>query len=357
MGELSFNDLYFRSKYESFAILGTVNWSSPRKNFVNRVILLSLSTIVFLTHTLSPSGIASTKNLPNKSLEQLSKNVNLIYPLVWQKTNASVNLTKSTTPKLRIELGPDSKIYSKNIRQAFDLTMKVFNGVELPQTTIFLVSNGEDEEWANKRYKELLGNNYNPENIGYGRSPNGNAVQLKRFDPSNKELLKDPNVPNGGTDAHGFTHLLQEYQLGVGDETFQGVPRWILEGSADFMQIYYLKRNNYTFWLLNRQGQDIKQHSIKFLNEYLTYVPFEELSGAETPWYITNKYPDQWAYSIGSYVCDILVALKGPSSLIQIYRDYVETKDFDKSFENIYGMPWSEAKPYVAQILYKLARR
>jgi len=330
-------------------------------NYINRLFLSALfvgiTTSVSVLGLQNQEAIASSHKLQDRTLKQMVKNVDLIYPLVWQKTYSAVNSPKPNNSKLKIEVGPKSKIYSKNIRKAFTLTMKVFNEVELPPITLFLISNGDDEEWANKRYQELLGKNFNPENIGYGRSPNGNAVQIKRFDPSNKELLKDPNVPNGGTDAHGFTHLLQEYQLGVGNETFQGVPRWILEGSADFMQIYYLKRNNYTYWLLNRQGQDIKQHSIKFLNEYLTYVPFKELSGAQTPWYITNKYPDQWAYSIGSYVCDILVALEGPSSLMQIYRDYVDTKNFDKSFENIYGMTWSEAKPYIAEILYKLARR
>ena len=87
-----------------------MNWSIWRKNVVKRVILLSLSTVVLLTHTLSPSVIASTKKLPNKSLEQLSKNVNLIYPLVWQKTNEAVLKAPQKTPRLSIILGPDSKI-------------------------------------------------------------------------------------------------------------------------------------------------------------------------------------------------------------------------------------------------------
>ena len=334
-----------------------MNWSIWRKNVVKRVILLSLITVVLLTHILSPSAIASTKKLPNKSLEQLTKNVNLIYPLVWQKTNEAVLKAPQKTPKLSIILGPDSKIYSSQIQKAFKLTTKVFHEIQLPPETLMLVSTGNDLDWANRKYLEIMGDKADVNSIGYGQSQDGTAVTIKRIDPQNRNLAIDPNVPNGGTDAHGFTHVLQWYQLGFGGDNHLGVPRWILEGSADFMQMYYLKRGNYKNWLLNRNAKSLKQHSLEFLNDYLEYVPLAEVPENESPWFITNQYPTQWAYEIGSYVCDVLVALKGPSSLILLYRDYVETKDFDKSFENIYGMPWSEAKPYVAQILYKLARR
>lgn len=313
--------------------------------------------ILLATFTLIPNVSASPRKLPDKSLQQFAKNVNLIYPLVWQKTNAAVSNSPKSSSKLEIVLGPDSKIYSRNIGKAFALTMKVFHEIELPTKTIMLVTTGKDSEWANKKYLEVMGDKANLNYIGYGHGPDGSAVTIKRIDPENRNLAIDPNVPNGGTDAHGFTHVLQWYQLGFGESDHLGVPRWILEGSADFMQMYYLKRGDYKNWLLNRNAQSLKQHSLKFLNEYLTYVPQAEAPENENQWYITNQYPTQWAYEIGSYVCDVLVALKGPSSLIQIYRDYVETKNFDESFENIYGMPWSEAKPYVAQILYKLARR
>ena len=306
---------------------------------------------------LSQSAIASTKKLPDKSLEQLTKNVNLIYPLVWQKTNEAVLKAPQKTPRLSIILGPDSKIYSSQIQKAFKLTTKVFHEVQLPPKTLMFVSSGNDYDWAKQKYLEMMGDKGDLDNSGYGHSLDGSAVTIKRIDPNNKDLLLDPNLSNGGTDAHGFTHVLQGYQLGFGNYNHLGIPRWIAEGSADFMQMYYLKKGDYKNWLLNRNAKSLKQHSLEFLNDYLEYVPLAEVPENESPWFITNQYPTQWAYEIGSYVCDVLVALKGPSSLILLYRDYVETNDFDKSFENIYGMPWSEAKPYVARALYKLARR
>lgn len=300
---------------------------------------------------------AATKKLPNRSLKQLAKNVDLIYPLVWQKTNNSVLAAPKNPPKLSVVVGPDSKIYSKNIQKAFALTMNVFHAAELPRKTVMLVTTGDDYEWAKEEFLKAMGEKADLNNIGYGQSLDGNTITIKRVDPNNDDLLIDPNLSNGGTDAHGFTHVLQWYQLGFGNENHLGVPRWILEGSADFMQMYYLKNADYKNWLLNRNAKSLKQHSLQFLNDYLQYIPLDEVPENESPWFKTNEYPTEWAYEIGSYVCDVLVALKGPSSLIKIYRDYVETKNFDKSFNNIYGMPWSEAKPYVAQILYKLARR
>jgi hypothetical protein len=121
--------------------------------------------------------------------------------------------------------------------------------------------------------------------------------------------------------------------------------------------MYFLKSNSYKNWMLNRNAKTLKQFNLEFLNSYLEYVPADKVSDNQNSWYVTNQYPDQWAYDIGSYVCDVLVALKGPNSLLQIYRDYANTNDFNKSFENIYGMPWTAAKPYISEILFKLARR
>lgn len=321
-------------------------------------ILIFIFTIIFLVSLQAHHVGASAKKLPERSLNEISENVNLLYPLVWQKTNDSASKALKTKPKLSIVVGPDSKIYSKSISKAFDLTMKVFNQNELPPTTLFLISSGQDQDWANKKFEEIMGIRFDRASIGYGHSPEGNAVQIKRVDPSNKTLLKDPNLASGATDAHGFTHLLQWYQLGFGDDNNHlGVPRWILEGSADFMQMFYMYQGNYSKWKSNRNARGLKQHSLKFLNDYLVYDFNKDIPGGESSWSISNRYPDQWAYEIGSYVCDVLVALKGPNSLIYIYRDYVETKDFNESFERIYGMPWSEAKPLIAKTLYKLARQ
>ena len=339
-----------------------VSVSSMKKiiSLIRPLISFCLAIVLTINFTIATrvEGMAApTKKIGNKPLQDLTKNVNLIYPLVLQRTKDAVSSAKKVTPKLTIITGPDSKIYSKNIDKAFNVTMQVFNKNELPPKAIILVTTGNDENWAKERYLELMGDRADLNYIGYGHSPNGSAVQIKRIDPSNEALLRDPNVPSGATDAHGFTHLLQWYQLGFGNINHLGIPRWILEGSADFMQGYYMNRENLNNWISNMNAKNLKKHKLKFLNSYLEYEYIKEVPGGESSWQITNQYPDEWAYEIGYFVCLVLVALKGPNSLIQIYRDFVETEDFDRTFENIYGMPWSEAKPHVAQILYKLARK
>lgn len=328
-----------------------------RKENVLKRICSSLLIIIFLTNLFVTNSNATVKKLPDKSLEQLAKNVSLIHPLTWQKSNEAVELGKKTKKNLEVLLGPDSKKYSNMTSKAFELTMKLYSKNELPNNLKMLVTTGKDKDWADKQFIELMGERIDLNNIGYGQISNGNAVMIKSLDLSSSKSSSDPNIANGGTDAHGFTHALQWYQLGFGNNSHLGVPRWILEGSADFTQMYFLKSNSYKNWMLNRNAKSLKQFNLEFLNSYLEFAPADKVPDDQNPWYVTNQYPDQWAYDIGSYVCDVLVALKGPNSLLQIYRDYANTNDFNKSFENIYGMPWATAKPYISEILFKLARR
>lgn len=320
-------------------------------------VVLILSMIILSSVTPITHAEQSKRVDDNVTLKMLAKRVELVHPLAWKKTQTAIKSLRTPTSSLIYRIGPDSKRHSKFVKKVYRLTQQVFSEIEFPNRTIMLLTTGNDLDWAEKEFLTLMGEYANPSNIGNGRNGNLEAITIKRIDPNNKALQNDPNVANGGTDAHGFVHVIQWYLLGEGSQNHLGIPRWILEGSADFMGIFYHHKNDYQNWLRNRSAKSMRQHSIKFLNSYLVYVPLSEVPPHESPWFVTNRYPDDWAYDIGAYVCDILVALKGPSSLLQIYEDYPKTKDFDKSFENIYGISWSEARPIISEIIFKLARK
>jgi hypothetical protein len=48
----------------------------------------------------------------------------------------------------------------------------------------------------------------------------------------------------------------------------------------------------------------------------------------------------------------VLIAVNGPTPVINLFKDIGETGNFDSSFKNIYGISWSDAKSFVAKAIF-----
>jgi hypothetical protein len=56
-------------------------------------------------------------------------------------------------------------------------------------------------------------------------------------------------------------------------------------------------------------------------------------------------------YEVSSRIAEILVALKGPASLIQIYEEMEKKQTFDAAFEKVYEISYAKATPIISRIL------
>jgi hypothetical protein len=80
----------------------------------------------------------------------------------------------------------------------------------------------------------------------------------------------------------------------------------------------------------------------KYLEEYLG----QSISGEDGSQY------DSWlAYNLGSRFIEIMVAIKGQDSLIQLNKEMATKVGFARAFENVYGFPWSKAAPIIAKVV------
>lgn len=294
------------------------------------------------------SSIANVAELPLRAKD--------VRALAWQKMSA--NRDNAYQPKIEVKalIGPHSLDCSAALIDVVHGVEKTFQGVKMPKKLFLLIGNSElDKKWFEEQTRKILKPKFlsfdgaqmiNPE------TSNDEGIGVTwADDPCNSTL--DISSEDTVKVAHGFFHVLQTNQFTESDKDWAKwgeVPRWILEGGAALAANYashgatqddYVKRpeNFYPLFLLGKN----------FYRDFMKYTPGEPL-----PWRHTDKWENYRVYDVGSYICEILIALKGPESIINLYGDYVKTGDFNQSFANIYGTTWNEAYPVLSEATYKV---
>jgi succinate-acetate transporter protein len=56
-------------------------------------------------------------------------------------------------------------------------------------------------------------------------------------------------------------------------------------------------------------------------------------------------------YEVGMRIVEILVAAGGIDSIMNVYLDMAKGNTFIQSFNNVYGIKWSEAKVVLSKVL------
>lgn len=294
--------------------------------------------------------IASISDLPGRHAD--------IRALAFQQTMAAINRSAPSTMEIESRIAPNSQDCSVEIEKVIRRVERMFSGAILPKKVYLLIGNSiKDQAWLEKQTRSLLTEKY----ISY--------IDGKMFNPetSNDEGIgvnwvtdacnerATPDTQDGVEAAHGFFHVLQTMQF-TDNDNYWGrwgeVPRWILEGGATFAQ---------TFW---REGESQENYLKKPSDVYSVYQLGEELfqdyfkftpprqKGTNEVWAYTDQWPNDHAYLVGSYMCEILVAMRGPESILNLYREYLKSDSFDVAFEKVYGMTWTKAYPYLTEAIY-----
>ena len=64
-----------------------------------------------------------------------------------------------------------------------------------------------------------------------------------------------------------------------------------------------------------------------------------------------SKYERRRQYDLGAMFVEILVALKGPDSTMQMWKVASSGVKFDAAFEQVYGTPFSKALPIMSKAI------
>jgi hypothetical protein len=285
--------------------------------------------------------------LPISSFSELSTRLKDIKYLAWVATQKAITTSPIQDSPIEIKVGSTNTKSSNKTTEAVRLVQKVFNGSKLPSKAWMIYYTSGDQpstSWASTEFSGLMGTSTIPHPLSPRASSSHEAVVPL-------SLPNDDYTKSGGTEAHEYMHAVQFEQFVGSSKSPYSAPRWMFEGGGQFIQDYMMYGGSYQDWALKTSGSQLKTYDLKFFEDFLTYN-FPITYGPDgDPWFYTSQWPNQRVYDVGSLVYQVLIAVKGPTPVMNLFNDISQTGNFDYSFKNIYGVSWTDAKPLVAKAI------
>jgi hypothetical protein len=333
----------------------------------------------------SPSQLADKWSIPTKlpsSFDDLYENRAGISYAVWKKTSADIKSNVANVPPLEILVGPNTSPWSKNHEEVISLVSRIFTKQINPKKLYVVFHSYTDMAWADTKVKEFLPSDEYSEWVRNEGGISGNCqtdlrdclgakiktsrnnqVSFLLIGVSNQVGMLEINGSKYGNVgvteqnkkgmlvAHEFIHTLQSGPMAIAQtlELANRPPAWIWEGSATLFQNLAVNSDSYQNYMNYRKdslGELIERQGIQedFINNYL-----KQKNWIEDP-YRGGQSPD-WSYQLGARVMEILVALKGSDSTLEIFNLMSQKKSFESSFKTAFGITYEDAVPVIAKTL------
>ena len=307
-----------------------------------------------------PSPIAVNLTFDNL----IENNANVSYT-AWKKTSEIVTASASKAGSLTVFTGPGTKPFYEDITYAMNQVSKMFPGKAEPKEVLWIRYNYSDLKWAEAKAKEnLSAADYNQISRNQGGSlansncevqsencrgsyqqtgPSGIALIMQGVE--NKTSADPTRMTTGMLEAHEYFHSLQRIPI-----MFTGVQlwphAWWREGGAEWVQnasINYKDYEKYKTFL----REDCAWSCVK-----LSEADLAEFLSTANENFVPPNFDQFLNYSFGSHVMEILVAMKGPDVLIDMYAEMGKGTSFSDAFKGFFGITWKDAIPLLAKSVY-----
>jgi len=295
----------------------------------------------------------------------IENNANISYT-AWKKASEVIKSSTSKSGSLTVFTGSGTKPLFNDIAYAITQVSKLFPGKSEPTEILWIRYNYSDIDWAESKAKEKLSSaDYNQIARNQGGSlANSNCDSqsancrgsYQQTGPSGIALImqgvENAAVPDDSTrmttgllEAHEYFHSLQRIPImNKGVDVWPHA--WWREGSAEWVQnasINYSDYEKYKSFLVDDCSWSCSKLTEGELTEYLQKANDN---------FVPTGFDQFLNYSFGSHVIEIMVALKGPDVLIDMYAEMGKGKSFDDAFQNLFGKSWKDAIPLIAKSVY-----
>jgi hypothetical protein len=290
-------------------------------------------------YLISPQEIKTFQDLPTRYKD--------VKYWAWKRATDAIRNGQGANIPLEVLVGPNSKECSKKGSDAVIAMNNLYVGTKLPIKSTLAYSEKEDDPWLNNTFVRRFPNS-NPT-----QEPNGVNSNFESYVVQTEPCTSISAMTVSGAEiAHGYTHALQKLQYVGSKENWGNVPRWLVEGGATFSENFVQYGQDYKTWITNPgfRNWDLKQYDKSF---YMNFFEYKLQSDGKYSWVHTDQWPNQRVYDVGSYACEVLIAIKGPASIIELHREFGITGNFSESFRKVYGISWSDAYPLIADAVYQ----
>jgi hypothetical protein len=297
----------------------------------------------------------------------------------WLSVSQNIAANKSKLGKVEMLVGPNTVPNFANLEQIMDLVSRAVPSGKNPVSVRVFAFNFTDAEWANQEFQRLYANEtarfkrMHPDPIWeicpkerevcyqqafvdtnlngiiiMGMVDKGSRAQL------NLTYAEYARAFRGQVIAHEYLHTIEA--IHQGDRRYiamERTPTWFSQGTAVFMEGAAPNHNSFVDFMRFRMVDSAILYNdcpyvfcIKLdaavIQDYLS------LSHQEKNW---DNFPYSMKYMMSARVVEILVALKGPDSMINMFDEIGQGRRFDQAFEKVYGISYESAKPIIARIV------
>jgi hypothetical protein len=309
------------------------------------------------------ANVKSAKLVAPTGFNDLEANYSGVSYSAWKKSNEKISASSSPSIPLEILLGANTKLNNKNPEFAFSQVNKLYAGNVLPKNIVLLAFNFQDRDWAITKMDQIVPNAGSPWIKDFACPSADRCLGGGSFhNMSNKTSLIvittgiDPNNLNntisGTLEAHEYAHSIQQSSAdalrpAVNLLLSPWPPNWYWEGLANFTQhaaIYSDSFEKYTKYRKESSGQIFNNSTwnAKYIEDYFQ-------TNLTNEW--DSKYPRGRQYDLGAMLVEILVAIKGPDSAMQVFRESVNGGGFESAFQRIYGSSFQSVLPIISRTI------
>lgn len=316
---------------------------------------------VVIKTMLTPTPTPSATIKPIKNFSELKTRYLDFHYLAWDSAFKTRSKVASIGLEIESILGPNSRMCERDTKIVLENVQKMYSGSLLPKKIWIIYFDETDRNWAESETKKLLHQNEIQSSNGKMNNPESVNVATQEavnwFE--NSCTLTDFMSLSGAGISHGYTHSIQKFQFSKNSTqwgTWGSAPRWLLEGGATFSENMTAHGDSYLKWRSAGpfHNSDLKKYDLAFFQDFLRYkLPGNTLYS----WDWTDKWPNQRVYDIGSLVCEILIAIQGPNSIIDLFHEFAQSQDFDLSFKKVFGVTWSEVHEDIAFAIYQFIQQ
>ncbi len=297
----------------------------------------------------------------------------------WSAISKNIATSPSKLGTIDILVGPNTTPNFADFKLRMELVSKALPKAKNVSKARLFAFNYKDSAWADATFKTLYANesaafkNRHPNPAGEICFKEREACFQQAFVDSNlegvifigmteigsREQLNQnfadySRASRGVVIGHEYLHTIQRVILG--EKYFQQrftPPSWFNEGMAVFMENAAANNNSFDAYMRFRAVESAIMYpdcpySFCVKIEKDQVQSFLSIYNYSTNW---STYPYAMRYQMSARIIEILVALKGPDSLTEVYEYMATEKTFEQAFEHIYGISYESAKPIITSIV------
>jgi hypothetical protein len=300
------------------------------------------------------------------SFEDLEANYAGVPQAAWKKSADVLTVSKAKNGKLTVLIGPSTRPANDIPQAAISQVSRLFPNYQEAKEFVLIYFNFKDAKWAQAEFDKYIGadGGYDASGSVQKICPSENgcmgglAVKNQKTEISVSLVTagttsqSDKRFLGGIIEAHEYFHTIQSAQFEKSANNTGNMPRWLLEGSASFVENAAINYESFDKYKIAKASNIQGLLYRKGFNEQ-TLIAFLDAPSLGKDWSSWDSYDPIRVYDIGMLVTEIMVSIKGPESIMEQFKLVASGMTYQQSFEKVFGISWTEGVKIISKVLAK----